>query len=70
MPIEREEMQELVKSYREPVCLNLGSHSALDGTGRLAGSEKLWVEKHNLHYSWKSENLLAESNGWKAGRKS
>ena len=30
MPIEREEMQELVKSYREPVCLNLGSHSALD----------------------------------------
>jgi len=30
MPIEREEMQELVKSYHEPVCLNLGSHSALD----------------------------------------
>ena len=30
MPIEREEMQELVKSYREPICLNLGSHSALD----------------------------------------
>ena len=30
MTIEREEMQEVVKSYREPVCLNLGSHSALD----------------------------------------
>ena len=30
MAIEREEMQELVKSYREPICLNLGSHSALD----------------------------------------
>ncbi|RLI17403.1 hypothetical protein DRO54_11575, partial [Candidatus Bathyarchaeota archaeon] len=30
MPIKREEMQELVKSYREPICLNLGSHSALD----------------------------------------
>ncbi|MCD6241129.1 DUF1297 domain-containing protein [Candidatus Bathyarchaeota archaeon] len=30
MPIEREEMRELVKSYREPICLNLGSHSALD----------------------------------------
>jgi len=28
--IEREEMQEVVKSYKEPVCLNLGSHSALD----------------------------------------
>jgi len=28
--IEREEMQEIVKSYREPVGLNLGSHSALD----------------------------------------
>ena len=30
MVIEREEMQEIVKSYREPVGLNLGSHSALD----------------------------------------
>jgi len=28
--IEREEMQKIVKSYREPVGLNLGSHSALD----------------------------------------
>ncbi|HIE15059.1 TPA: DUF1246 domain-containing protein, partial [Candidatus Bathyarchaeota archaeon] len=28
--IEREEIQELVKSYKEPICLNLGSHSALD----------------------------------------
>jgi len=28
--IEREEMQEIVKSYREPIGLNLGSHSALD----------------------------------------
>ena len=28
--IEREEMQELVKSYKEPIGLNLGSHSALD----------------------------------------
>lgn len=28
--IEREEMQELVRSYKEPICLNLGSHSALD----------------------------------------
>jgi len=30
MVIEREEMQNLVKRYVEPVCLNLGSHSALD----------------------------------------
>jgi len=28
--IEQEEMQELVKSYEEPIGLNLGSHSALD----------------------------------------
>jgi len=28
--IEREEMQEIVKSYQEPIGLNLGSHSALD----------------------------------------
>ena len=28
--IEREEMQEIVRSYKEPVGLNLGSHSALD----------------------------------------
>ncbi|MCW4026830.1 MAG: hypothetical protein NWE76_05055, partial [Candidatus Bathyarchaeota archaeon] len=28
--IEREEMQEIVGSYTEPVGLNLGSHSALD----------------------------------------
>ena len=28
--IEREEMQEIVKSYKEPIGLNLGSHSALD----------------------------------------
>jgi 5-formaminoimidazole-4-carboxamide-1-beta-D-ribofuranosyl 5'-monophosphate synthetase len=28
--IEREEMQELVKSYQNPIGLNLGSHSALD----------------------------------------
>ncbi len=30
MVIEREEMQEIVKTYQEPVGLNLGSHSALD----------------------------------------
>ncbi|MDH5595750.1 MAG: DUF1297 domain-containing protein [Candidatus Bathyarchaeota archaeon] len=30
MVIEREEMQEVVRSYRKPVGLNLGSHSALD----------------------------------------
>jgi len=30
MGIAREEMQEIVKSYKEPVGLNLGSHSALD----------------------------------------
>jgi len=30
MVIEREEMQELVKTYENPVGLNLGSHSALD----------------------------------------
>ncbi len=30
MVIEREEMQEIVKSYKKPVGLNLGSHSALD----------------------------------------
>ncbi|NIM45614.1 MAG: DUF1246 domain-containing protein, partial [Nitrososphaeria archaeon] len=28
--IEREEMQEVVKEYREPIALILGSHSALD----------------------------------------
>jgi len=28
--IEREEMQEIVKKYKEPIGLNLGSHSALD----------------------------------------
>ncbi len=30
MAIAREEIREIVKSYREPVGLNLGSHSALD----------------------------------------
>ncbi|UCC27956.1 MAG: DUF1297 domain-containing protein [Candidatus Bathyarchaeota archaeon] len=30
MVIMREEIQEIVKSYREPIGLNLGSHSALD----------------------------------------
>ncbi len=30
MGITREEMQEIVKSYEEPIGLNLGSHSALD----------------------------------------
>jgi len=30
MVIEREDAQEIVKSYKEPICLNLGSHSALD----------------------------------------
>jgi 5-formaminoimidazole-4-carboxamide-1-(beta)-D-ribofuranosyl 5'-monophosphate synthetase len=30
MVIERKEMQEIVKKYKEPVGLNLGSHSALD----------------------------------------
>jgi len=30
MVIKREEMQEIVKRYKEPVGLNLGSHSALD----------------------------------------
>jgi 5-formaminoimidazole-4-carboxamide-1-(beta)-D-ribofuranosyl 5'-monophosphate synthetase len=30
MVIAREEMQDIVKSYKEPVGLNLGSHSALD----------------------------------------
>jgi len=30
MTIKREEMQEIVKRYQEPVGLNLGSHSALD----------------------------------------
>ncbi len=30
MAIAREEMQEIAKSYKEPVGLNLGSHSALD----------------------------------------
>jgi 5-formaminoimidazole-4-carboxamide-1-(beta)-D-ribofuranosyl 5'-monophosphate synthetase len=30
MVIKREEMQEIVRRYREPVGLNLGSHSALD----------------------------------------
>ena len=28
--IEREEMQEVVRRYKEPICLILGSHSALD----------------------------------------
>jgi len=28
--IEQEEMQELVRSYKEPIGLNLGSHLALD----------------------------------------
>ena len=28
--VERDEMQEIVKSYKEPIGLNLGSHSALD----------------------------------------
>jgi 5-formaminoimidazole-4-carboxamide-1-(beta)-D-ribofuranosyl 5'-monophosphate synthetase len=30
MTIKREEMQEIVKRYKEPIGLNLGSHSALD----------------------------------------
>ncbi|MEM3700656.1 MAG: DUF1297 domain-containing protein [Candidatus Bathyarchaeia archaeon] len=30
MVIQREEMQEIVKGYQEPIGLNLGSHSALD----------------------------------------
>jgi len=30
MVIAREEMQKIVKSYKEPIGLNLGSHSALD----------------------------------------
>jgi len=30
MAIAREEMQQIVKSYKEPIGLNLGSHSALD----------------------------------------
>jgi len=30
MAIEREEMQEVAQSYKEPIGLNLGSHSALD----------------------------------------
>ena len=30
MTIKREDMQEIAKSYREPIGLNLGSHSALD----------------------------------------
>jgi 5-formaminoimidazole-4-carboxamide-1-(beta)-D-ribofuranosyl 5'-monophosphate synthetase len=30
MTIEREEAKKVVKSYKEPICLNLGSHSALD----------------------------------------
>jgi 5-formaminoimidazole-4-carboxamide-1-(beta)-D-ribofuranosyl 5'-monophosphate synthetase len=30
MAIKREEMQEIAESYKEPICLNLGSHSALD----------------------------------------
>ncbi len=30
MTIKREEAQEMVESYKEPICLNLGSHSALD----------------------------------------
>ncbi|MFQ6081470.1 MAG: DUF1297 domain-containing protein [Candidatus Bathyarchaeia archaeon] len=30
MVIEREEIQEIAKAYREPIGLNLGSHSALD----------------------------------------
>ncbi|MEM2961025.1 MAG: DUF1297 domain-containing protein [Candidatus Bathyarchaeia archaeon] len=30
MMIERDEMREIAKRYEEPICLNLGSHSALD----------------------------------------
>ena len=30
MVIKREEMQEIVRKYKEPIGLNLGSHSALD----------------------------------------
>ncbi|RLI22613.1 hypothetical protein DRO45_00660 [Candidatus Bathyarchaeota archaeon] len=30
MVVEREEMQEIVRRYKEPIGLNLGSHSALD----------------------------------------
>jgi 5-formaminoimidazole-4-carboxamide-1-beta-D-ribofuranosyl 5'-monophosphate synthetase len=30
MVISREEMQEIVRKYKEPIGLNLGSHSALD----------------------------------------
>ena len=30
MVIDRKEMQDIVKSYKEPIGLNLGSHSALD----------------------------------------
>jgi len=30
MPIEREEMQEIAKRYKEPIALIIGSHSALD----------------------------------------
>jgi len=33
MVIGREEMQEIVRGYKEPVGLNLGSHSALDAWG-------------------------------------
>lgn len=30
MVIERREMQEIVESYTEPICINIGTHSALD----------------------------------------
>lgn len=30
MVVERKEMQEVVESYTEPICLNIGTHSALD----------------------------------------
>ena len=30
MVIERQEMQEIARTYEEPIGLNLGSHSALD----------------------------------------
>jgi len=33
MVISREEMQEIVRRYKEPIGLNLGSHSALDAWG-------------------------------------
>lgn len=30
MAIERSEMQEIVESYTDPMCLNIGTHLALD----------------------------------------